>query len=79
MAIVIVEGTMQEIEDKAIEMQDNNKSLYVIVKYNDWADIIESKAKYINEVRSQNVENTDDAYKRGWEDCKKAMMLKLQG
>lgn len=81
MQVVIVEGTMGEIADKAIEMQDRNKCLYAIVNYNDWVKIIESKAEYITKVRSQiDVGDVaEEAYKRGWEDCKKAMMLKLQG
>lgn len=79
--IEVINGTIQEVEDKAIELSENNKCLYVIMKYNDMAEIIESKAKYINKVRSENNSDTDidNAYKRGWNDCKQSMMLKLQG
>lgn len=77
--IEVINGTIQEVEDKAIELEENNKTSYVIMKYNDMSEIIESRAKYINKVRSKiNSEaDIDDAYKRGWNDCKQSMMQKI--
>ena len=81
--VEVVNGTIREAEDKAIELSEQTGEHYSIMKYNDMAKIIEQRAKYINDVRavlhSHTDADIDKAYKQGWDDCKKAMLMKLSG